>query len=142
METIQRNVGRVLEVVFPVKPTVEWIKLFASEVQIIMTGIHAEGVRAATFADLSKSRIMSAEASHLLVQMLKADNPLIQRTTVVIGDDPLLDMQIWRVLSDADSPNRKSFTDPAEARDWLLEIIDDADEERRVRELHDLWFPG
>ena len=142
MQTVQRNQGRLLEVIFPEEATVDWIKLFASEVQQVMKGLAAEGLRAATFADLSKTRVMTTEATHTLIAMLRSDNPIIERTSIVLGNDPLVDLQIWRILSEANSPNRRSFTDPLQAHAWLEEIITDAGERSRSEVLLKEWFPA
>jgi len=133
MTAIQRHVGRLIEIDFPAEVDMPFTSSFAADAVAIVTDIAKAGQRAVSVADMSKTKVMPADAIRPLADMLKADNPAIERTAIVIGSDPLVDLQIWRLLSDADSDARRSFTNPDDALRWLHEVVSDPAEQERLQ---------
>jgi hypothetical protein len=81
-------------------------------------------VKHVTFADWRACRVMLPEAVDRAQQMLVGTNPRTERSAIVISrDSPTAVMQFFRVVLQAENPNRKIFDNAAEAIDWLSEVL-------------------
>src|SRR5215471_16970052 len=61
------------------------------------------------------------DAFEVLVLRLRLDNPKLLRSAFVIIGDGTAALQLARILRDAPSPKRRTFTSVEQARAWLLE---------------------
>lgn len=82
------------------------------------------GVRVVTAADWRRVKVMSPEGSAYALEMLRHANPHTERSAILYTEgSPTAVMQFYRLLRDADNPNRRMFSDAKEMVDWLGEVL-------------------
>lgn len=78
-------------------------------------------------SDLRQVSIFPPEISDRLVEMMRADNPFVERNAAIISSSSIFGLQVERMLREAANPARRSFRDTSSALKWLGETLD-ADE--------------
>jgi hypothetical protein len=63
--------------------------------------------------------------------MLRADNPLVERTAYLLSDSQqTLAMQVERIMREANNPVRRTFRRTDELLPWLNEVLTPAEAAR------------
>jgi hypothetical protein len=68
--------------------------------------------------DCTRMKVISPEARDVLLELMRRDTALLERAAFVIGSG-VNALQLRRMILDAGSPKRRTFTDEFEAMKWL-----------------------
>lgn len=128
---IARVAGRLIVFRFPQKVVMADVAPFVAEVRRLLGAVHQEGRRGVTCGDVRRTTILTSDVVEALVTLLKADNPVIEKTGVVVGN-ATFGLQVERMFREAANPKRQAFREvqPLVAR---LDASLDADERAAVR---------
>jgi hypothetical protein len=74
-------------------------------------------------ADLRLARLFPQDVSDVFTQLLKGDNPKIERSGHIIGGSAVFQLQVKRMVLEAQNPNRKIFSDANSAEEYLAENL-------------------
>jgi hypothetical protein len=69
--------------------------------------------------DHSELKVIAPEAAAAIIARMRADNPRILRSAFIIGEGTSA-LQLSRILRDAGSDKRRTFTNADQALAWLL----------------------
>jgi len=79
--------------------------------------------------DLTDARTFAPETAERFVQVMKADNPRLERSALLLGSgSATFTLQLERMLREANSPVRRTFHDAAELVEWLRPLLEPAEE--------------
>jgi hypothetical protein len=129
--TCQILAGRLLEIrvqagyqrVEDVDQMIEMIRAQISRV--------AEPTRVVIAADWRACRVLTPDVADRAIQMLTRTNPRVERSAILYSSDQATGvLQVLRIAREANLPGRRVFTSRTEMRDWLAEILDDAERAR------------
>ena len=73
--------------------------------------------------DLARVRVLGRDEADLLVNVMRGDNPRVERTAIVVRGDTLLEMQMDRLVRAAAMPRRQVFRAHQDALHWLSECL-------------------
>ena len=79
--------------------------------------------RVVTCMDLRASLILAPDVADQLIGLMRKDNPRIERTAMVLGDNAVLGLQVARMIREAGNPNRRTFQHAEAAEAWLGEAL-------------------
>ena len=127
MQRVQRRVGRLVEIRMEPPITYAEAVLFAAELQGIVKRMSDRFV---AVADFTRVHIFPQEVVATHVDCMRAVNPKLERTGLLIANSPTLSLQMVRLLRDASSPKRRAFTNPSELFAWLSEVLTPAEQDR------------
>ena len=120
MHKIQNMVGRLVEVRVTPPLTLDEIKQFVEEHKATVSRIPDRYVGV---VDLHRADVFPAEVAAALIQLLSQMADRVERTAFLIGESAVFALQIERVIRNAANPNRKSFREPGQLKEWLGEIL-------------------
>jgi hypothetical protein len=110
--------------------TVDEARSIAKDISAALTS--NPGLSVAT-ADFRSAGIFPPEVPPVLLALLKADNPKIERSAHILASgNAVFMMQIERLVREAANPARRTFREPLEAIAYLGEVIS-AEEAQWVR---------
>jgi len=87
--------------------------------------------------DMSRVRVFAPEDATLLLEVMRRDNPRVERTAIIINGEVLFTMQMERLLLHSGSRARRLFKSLDDAISWLNEVFT-PEEAARARELRAL----
>jgi len=125
--TIEHRVGRLCEARFasPFRP---------NELAPFITGVRRlllEVGRPCIFCcDARRLLAFPPDISDGLTQMMRGDNPMVEKNGIISGGSSVFGMQIDRMFREAGNPGRRAFTKVAELEAWLAESLDPAERQR------------
>jgi len=119
MWTVKHTVGRLVEARFA---SVEAGALTECLTAIADTVARAPQ-RVIGIFDLARARVLSKEETELLVNVMRVDNPHVERTAIIVTGDALLEKQMERLVRAAGLPYRRVFRLRNEALYWLSECL-------------------
>jgi len=70
-------------------------------------------------ADFSRATIFSPEVATKVVDVLRYDNPRIERSGFLVSDSAIFSLQLERLVNQAGNPARKCFRDPFDLKVFL-----------------------
>ena len=123
MWTVQTVVGRLVEARLTssdpseVQPCLGAIAELVARSQAPVVG----------FLDLSQIQVLGRAEADLFLKVMRADNPKVERTAILVHGDALLEMQIERLIRAAASPNREAFRLVGPAVRWLRKSLSPAE---------------
>jgi hypothetical protein len=121
MHRIDFHAARILAVRLDSCETVEEAKALAKDMRGALKGQTGKIV---AVADFRKAHVFSAEVSEVFVEILKADNPLIERSAHVLAKGSnVFAMQIERMVREAGSTNRKVFREVDDALAYVADAL-------------------
>lgn len=101
------RVGRLLEVRTVAPFTTEEMAVFARQ---LMQALNYTPDRLVGVIDLRGAGLASPEQSELFSAMLRRDNPLVERTAMLLSSgSAMLTLQVERLMREANHPARKTF---------------------------------
>lgn len=80
------------------------------------------GTRIVVLSDCRHLTVMDDDTATAMGQLLQGDNPLLERSAIVLGT-ATTHLQFARLIREAANPNRQGFRDPGAALAWLAEIL-------------------
>lgn len=120
MFSVENHVGRVIEYRMWGHVRVEQIDTFLERFRLVVSDNPGRKVLCADARFLS---VMAPDVSARLLGQMKSDNPLLERSAILIGNGPTFDMQMERLVREANSPNRKTFRKHVELVEWLTPVL-------------------
>ena len=88
-------------------------------------------------ADLRQARTFSPETTERFVALMRADNPKIERSALLFEPrSATLELQIERMVREAQLPARRIFRERAPLEEWLAEALS-ADERAALTQFLD-----
>ncbi len=125
MYYVELKVGRLFEARFEAPVTMAEVK---GAVLRTRTLLLSRSERVIGCTDLRKNKLTDDEVTATFVQMLKQDNPKIERSAFLVSPaDPVYCLQIERMLREAGNPARRAFRDPARMFAWLSDALTPAE---------------
>jgi hypothetical protein len=136
--TCEINVGRLMEI----RVGAGYHSVRDIERMIAMMGAHFgkldPGERCVIVADWRDVTMMSPETSVRAREMLARANPRVIRSSILtLPERSLANLQVMRLVREADSAQRRHFTNAVEQHRWLSEVLTEA-EQARLAEFLDL----
>jgi hypothetical protein len=91
----------------------------------------APGERCVIVADWRDVTVMSPETSVRAREMLSRANPRVVRASILtLAERSLANLQVVRLVREADSEQRRHFTNAVEQHRWLSEVLTEAEQAR------------
>lgn len=78
------------------------------------------GCKGLFLCDCAELKVISPDGRDAMVERMKVDNPRIARSAFLVGEGTAA-LQLARMIRDAGSELRRTFTNEAQARAWLLQ---------------------
>jgi hypothetical protein len=72
---------------------------------------------------LSHVRVFAPEDAEQMLAVMRADNPRVERTAILVNGDALFGMQMERLVRAAAARNRRVFRSGSAAVAWLSEVL-------------------
>ncbi len=132
MITVESHTGVLIELRFEGKPTLDDMARFTSQTAALVTELSARDARKAVLCtDLRATNLFSPEVASKIINLMRGDNPRVERNAVLGNESALLTLQVQRLLIEAGSPGRRRiFTDPAPLVAWLAEVLEEHERAR------------
>ena len=127
MMTFLNHAGRLCEAYLTPPFTLDEAKALAGTVRKLITGL---GKPAIVCADLRPVTVFPPDIADLVTDMMRSDNPRLERSAILIRDSSVFGLQIERMIRDAGSPMRRAFRVRAQLEKWLAEVLDPQEKER------------
>lgn len=90
--------------------------------------------------DWRRMRVLSPEVAQTLAQSLRDGNSHTLRTATLTGAHATLNLQLDRILREANHPSRRVFREPEPMLAWLAQVMT-PEEQARAREFLDAFEP-
>ena len=141
MITVESHAGVLIELRFEGTATVDDVARFKGETAAMVTRLWERDARRVVLCtDLRATQLFAPEVTRLIIDLMRGDNPRVERNGVLGNASALLTLQVQRLLIEAGSPGRrKIFTEHPALVDWLNEVLSPGE---RARLLVFLGVPG
>ena len=125
MITVECHAGALIELRFEGTATLGDVIRFKAETAAMVTRLWVkEGRRVALCTDLRATDLFAPEIANEIIDLMRGDNPRMERNGVLGNESALLTLQVQRLLIEAGSPGRrKMFTSAAPLVAWLGEVL-------------------
>lgn len=120
MFTVELKSGRLITIKITAPFGLEDLQSFVERVAAVLTVAPPLIV---TCMDLRSSSILAPDIADGLISLMRKDNPRIERTALVMGDNALVNLQVTRMIREAGNPGRRTFHDAEAAEAWLVEAL-------------------
>lgn len=120
MYRVEHNVGRLVEVQFASPLGMSEVQQFMQEYQAVVQRIPGKYVGV---VDLLDAHVFPASVTDLMIQLLSAAVPRVERSALLIGESAIFALQVERIIRSSNSPNRRSFRDSEALVKWLGEVL-------------------
>ncbi len=79
-------------------------------------------------ADWRRVHVMSPETSVRAREMLASVNPRVVRSAILtLPENPMTNLQVVRLVREAQNPSRRAFTSATDMANWLSEVLSPAE---------------
>lgn len=121
----RRTVGTLVELRIEGSPSLEEIEAWAGETGRAMTSLTTHERRPAIVCtDFRLAKLFSQEVTRRMVTLMRADNPYIERSGILVSGSAVMSLQVQRMLSEAASTGkRQHFTAKELLYAWLDEVL-------------------
>jgi hypothetical protein len=120
--TVEVRAGRLLQARVYALPTVEAAQRYSAVIRTHTTPLAAKGP--ILCADHRPVVVYPPAVADYLAGLFRDMNSILTRIAVVAAPtNATLSMQLGRIIRDAKNPSRRLFTNPAEARSFLHEVL-------------------
>jgi hypothetical protein len=128
MIQVENREGRLVEI--RLRPPILTAELDPARTKLMQT-IMAIGRRVVIAVDFSKAKIWQKEHAEQLLDTMRKDNPMLERSGYFIpADSASVLLQFHRLIKDAQNPVRKAFPTIPEVYAYLDETLEDAEQKR------------
>jgi hypothetical protein len=128
MITCECKVGRFLEIRFVPPVALEDLVDFAGKLARISREVKENFIGC---TDFSLVNIMRPEMADRMIEMLKRDNPRLERNAALLSQQRAgLRMQIERIIRESKHPGRRAFDNTVEMIPWLDESLNEVERAR------------
>ncbi len=134
MITVECHAGVLIELRFDGTPTMDDVARFKAETAALVTQLWARDTRRVVLCtDLRATRLFAPEVANEIIDLMRGDNPRVDRNGVFGNESALLTLQVQRLLIEAGSPGRrKIFTRLGPLVAWLGEVLTEEERKRLV----------
>jgi hypothetical protein len=129
MWSVKNSVGRVVEV--RIAPPLAPGDMKAFVAAMAETTSKVTG-RIIGVADMTRATVFTPPETEMLVDIMRKDNPRVERTAFLVNESAILGMQIGRLIRAARMAHRRVFRESGELAQWLQDCVTEA-EIARVR---------
>lgn len=120
MHSAEHHVGRLVEVKLASPVSDTEVMEFVRELQAIIGRIPGKYVGV---VDLLDAHVFPPAVTDLLINLLSAASPRVEKTAMLIGESATFALQVERVIRSANSDHRRVFRRPEELEAWLSESL-------------------
>lgn len=120
MFSVENRVGRLIEYRMWGHVVADQIDSFLDRFRLVVTDSPGKKVLC---VDARFLKVMSPDVSARLLDQMRHDNPLLERSAILIGSGPTFDMQMERLVRESNNPSRKTFRSHVELVDWLKPLL-------------------
>ncbi len=120
MHSAEHHVGRLVEVKLASPVTDDEVQQFVRELQTIIGHMPVKYVGV---VDLLEAHVFPPAVTEMLIHLLSAASPRVERTAMLIGESATFALQVERVIRSANSDHRRVFRNAAELESWLGEAL-------------------
>jgi hypothetical protein len=120
MFSIEDKVGRLLEIRLVAPVTLEDIEQGMARLGRIF---ETRRDKLVGVGDFSHATVFPPEVADKLLEALRADNPRIERSGILVSSSALFGLQLERLIAYAKNINRRSFHDPFELKAFLGSLL-------------------
>lgn len=126
--TLEIREGRLLEgrIRSPIAPPD--VRAFMERLRALLGGLGGRKVVIVT--ELLQADVFPPEVATAFLTVMKADNPLVERSGFLIGASAAFGIQVEKLIREAGHPNRRTFRDPAALEAWLGDALGPAEKTR------------
>ncbi len=144
MITVESHAGVLIELRFDGKPSLDDVARFKAETADLVTQLWARDARRVVLCtDLRATNLFAPEIASQIINLMRGDNPRVDRNGVLGNESALLTLQVQRLLIEAGSPRRRRiFTNSGPLIAWLGDVLDEVERERLAVFLGRPWSPG
>jgi hypothetical protein len=129
MMKVQQTVGRLVEVRIASPVVLEDFPGLIAGLQQAM----APHPKVVFCVDWREATVFTPEVSARFLEIMKNDNPKIERSAFLIGKKAIFGMQLERLIASAGSPNRKTFRESFDLGVWLAHVLTPLERVRLVQ---------
>jgi hypothetical protein len=129
--SIDNRVGRLVEIVMESRMTVDETAQFRTRMWSVLSQIAGKAV---IVVDMRRAEMFGPDVAERLLQMLKTDNPKVERSAYVLEGNASFAMQVERIIREAAQsgdknrvPMRQTFRDKRQAQAFAAELLDAAE---------------
>lgn len=135
MITVECHVGVLVELRFDGPATVAEVDGMTSATSALVTELWTRHSRRVVICtDLRATQLFAPEVADRIIDLMRGDNPKVERNGVLGNASAILTLQVQRLLIEARSPGRRRiFTEQGDLSRWLDEILA-ADESVRLHQ--------
>jgi hypothetical protein len=130
MYSIEHRVGRLVEIRIWSPVSLEEAERWGRDHEAVVQRIAGPYV---CFVDLVDATVFPPDVVNAYVKTMKSE-PRLLRTGTLLSENPILGLQIQRMIREANHPQRKAFRSRVELEAWVGEILT-RDERGRLREI-------
>jgi hypothetical protein len=131
--TLENKSGRFIEICFYGALSLEDVTALRTRLWTLLSQVPG---RAVIWADLRHTELFAPEVAVKLIEMLRVDNPKVERSAYPVGGRAAFALQVERIVDEAKgvgkTPPRRTFRDLHAAGEWLKEVLTDPAEQLRV----------
>ncbi|HVE83823.1 MAG TPA: hypothetical protein VND93_13285 [Myxococcales bacterium] len=120
MFSIDVKVGRLLEIRLVAPVTLQDMGVVHQQLTAVFKRFQAKLVIA---ADLTRATVFAPEVANKLLELFRLDNPLIDRSGILVSNSAIFSLQIERLITQAGNPARRCFHDPYELKAFLGSLL-------------------
>lgn len=80
--------------------------------------------------DIRALRILVPEVADEILKQMRRDNPVLERSAILIGPSALFGLQMERLVRESGNKNRRTFRDEEELLAWVAEVLTPAERAR------------
>jgi len=121
MLSVDVKVGRLLEIRLIAPVTLQdieqghqrLVQLFRRQAPLKLVGV----------GDLTRATVFAPDVASKALQVLKADNPTLERSGLLVSDSAIFSLQMERLVAQAENPHRRCFHDPFELKAYLGNLL-------------------
>ncbi len=128
MFTVERRVGKLVEARVRILRTLEDVQRYELAVR---TALLAAGPGAVGCSDMRFAEVFPPDVTSAIVQLLSRDNSALARSALLVADEQAtLNLQIERIVREANNAARRTFRDPIELMAWLSGVLNTEERHR------------
>jgi hypothetical protein len=130
----RRHTGALVELRVDGSPSLDQIEAWVADIQREMHSVTTQLKRRPVLCtDLRDIQLFSQGAGERLINLMRADNPYLERNGILGSGSALLTMQVQRLFAEAAGGlRRRYFTTKEQLYPWLGEVLL-PDEQARLR---------
>jgi hypothetical protein len=131
--TLDNRSGRFIEIRFFAALSIEDVTALRTRLWTLLSQLDGRGV---IWADLRDCALFAPEVAQKLIEMLRVDNPKVERSAYLLNGKAAFALQVERIVGEAKGPGkvppRRTFRELSPAGSWLKEVLLDPAEHLRV----------